>query len=51
MSFSTLSRNSYTLLHLLAFVGPDGIDKAILAEGLKLSNQGKEFDFLSDEIE
>ncbi|OBT90576.1 hypothetical protein VE02_01046 [Pseudogymnoascus sp. 03VT05] len=51
MSFSTLSPNSYMLLHLLAFIGPDGIDKAILVKGLKLYNQGEEFDFLSDEID
>ncbi|KFY81724.1 hypothetical protein V500_11143 [Pseudogymnoascus sp. VKM F-4518 (FW-2643)] len=47
----TLSGNSYTLLNLLALLEPDGIDKAILVEGSKLPKWGKEFEFLSDEID
>jgi hypothetical protein len=55
MSFSKLTGSSNTLLNLLAFLEPDGIDNAVLTEGskegLNLPNWGKEFGFLSDEIE
>lgn len=51
MSFSKLSGDSCTLLNLLAFLEPDAIDEAILVEGSKLPNWGKEFEFLSDEME
>ncbi|KFY38810.1 hypothetical protein V495_06356 [Pseudogymnoascus sp. VKM F-4514 (FW-929)] len=55
MSFRKLTRSSYTLLNLLEFLEPDGIDNAVLAEGskggLNPPDWGKEFDFLSDEME
>jgi hypothetical protein len=55
MSFRKLTGSSYTFLNLLAFLEPDGIENAVLAEGskggLNPPDWGKEFDFLSDEME